>query len=112
MPHLTQIAAREVRSENEFSSYIIPKMPISQGAQQTTGIRLAGDTMFVDGTEVQTVNLLSAIDDFLQWLKQYNNVVLVAHNGRKFDFTVLISAVTRRCTFLSETVQAFCEFCS
>lgn len=95
MPHLTQIAAREVNSGSEFSTYVTPKLPISEGAQQTTGIRMAdNNVMYVSGTIVETVNIQCAVENFIKWLKKYNSVVLVAHNGRRFDFSVLVAAVS------------------
>ncbi|KAL4236484.1 hypothetical protein ACF0H5_004870 [Mactra antiquata] len=90
MPHITQIAAREVSSGSEFSTYIFPKEPISQGAQQTTGMCVSDGVMYVKGAVVETVSLQCAFDNFLKWLKRYNNIMIVAHNGRKFDFTILL----------------------
>ncbi|XP_060593809.1 uncharacterized protein LOC132748252, partial [Ruditapes philippinarum] len=95
MPHLTQIAARELNSGSEFSTYVTPKLLISEGAQQTTGIRMAdNNVMYVSGTIVETVNIQCAVENFIKWLKKYNIVVLVAHNGRRFDFSVLVAAVS------------------
>lgn len=95
IPHLTQIAAKEVKSSDEFSSYVTPKLPISEGAQQTTGITMADDNvMFVSGTRVESVDIHSALEEFIKWLNKYDRVVLLAHNGRKFDFIVLVSAMS------------------
>lgn len=94
MPHLTQIAAREVNRGSEFSTYVAPRLPISEGAQQTTGIIMADSVMYVCGTRVETVNIKCAIENFIKWLKKYEKVVLVAHNGRRFDFSVLLTAVS------------------
>jgi DNA polymerase elongation subunit (family B) len=43
---------------------------------------------------VETVNIQCAVENFIKWLKKYNSVVLVAHNGRRFDFSVLVAAVS------------------
>lgn len=93
MPHLTPTAAREVESGLEFSSYILPKVLISTGAQQTTGITMTGDSLFVNGRAVGTAKIKSALQDFMQWVKRFGNVVFVAHNGRRFDFPVLTSVI-------------------
>jgi DNA polymerase III epsilon subunit-like protein len=43
---------------------------------------------------VAAVPWKSALDSFLSWLKKYQNVFLIAHNGKRFDLPVLISACT------------------
>lgn len=95
MPHITQIAAKVVNSGigQTFCVYVQPKMPISTGAQQATGITVNGDIMTVNGTVVDTVDINCALDCLIQWLDKYSNVIVTAHNGRRFDFPVLISAL-------------------
>ena len=93
MPHITQIAAIEPGSKSTFDSYIIPTIPISPEAQQITGIVKTGPTtMAVHGQPVQPLQTTSALEKFVTWLNKFSNVVLVAHNGRRFDFPVLVSA--------------------
>ena len=55
---------------------------------------MANNDMFVNGKKVTTTLIHPAIDNLLSWLEKMQNVVLVAHNGRKFDFPVLISAIS------------------
>ena len=81
MPHITQIAAMEISSREK---------PISLGAQQTTGIVYSGGFMSVQGSQVPSVDIQSTLEKFCHWFKQLKNVILVAHNGRKFDFLVLL----------------------
>ena len=93
MPHITQIAATEPGSKSTFDTYIIPTLPVSLEAQQITGIAKTGPTtMAVHGQPVQSVQIKSALNKFVTWLKKFPNVILVAHNGRRFDFPVLVSA--------------------
>ena len=93
MPHITQIAATEPGSKSTFDTYIIQTLPVSLEAQQITGIAKTGPTtMAVHGQPVQSVQIKSVLNKFVTWLKKFPNVILVAHNGRRFDFHVLVSA--------------------
>ena len=96
MPHITQIAAMEVKSGKQFEVYTKPKKPITAEAQRVTGIYIHdnGD-MMINGKTVASVPILTAIEKLCDWLKPFQNVILVAHNGRRFDFPVLMSAVIK-----------------
>ena len=52
-----------------------------------------GDMMINALMPVVSVTILTAIEKLCYWLKQFPNVILVAHNGRRFDFPVLLSAI-------------------
>jgi DNA polymerase III alpha subunit (gram-positive type) len=59
----------------------------------------------------QFVKVKTALEDFLDWVQKFLNVVIVAHNGRTFDFRVLCNALDHcglQQTFCS-TVSAFCD---
>ena len=91
--HITQIATLEPGSKSTVVTYIIPTLPISLEAQQITGIAKTGPTtMAVHGQPVQSVQIKSVLSKFVTCLKKFQNVILVAHNGRRFDFPVLVSA--------------------
>lgn len=93
-PHITQIAASVVGSAKEFSAYVYPKLPISSNAQQITGIILNNSgTMTLHGQPVLAEHLYTSIEKFCKWLKKHTNVYLIAHNRRRFDFPVLMSAL-------------------
>ena len=50
MPHITQLSAVEQASGKSFNRYIRPKIPISDNAQQVTGITMVRvNEMMVDG---------------------------------------------------------------
>ncbi|XP_062576228.1 uncharacterized protein LOC134238121 [Saccostrea cucullata] len=93
-PHITQIAASVVGSVSEFSAYVYPKVPIASTAQQIAGIIVNNSgTTTVHGQQVHAEDLSSSIDKFCKWLKRYASVYLIAHNGRKFDFPILMNAM-------------------
>lgn len=56
-----------------------------------------GTSVFAHGSKVAAVPIREALSNFLQWLSTLRNceVILVAHNGRVFDFRVLSNAVVR-----------------
>ncbi|XP_053393709.1 DNA polymerase III PolC-type-like [Mercenaria mercenaria] len=92
-PHITQIAAMELETSQSFNRYVLPKQPIAVTAQQVTGISLSCNEMTVNGHIVEPSSVTTALNDFCTWLEKFNNVILVAHNGRRFDVPVIISAI-------------------
>lgn len=96
MPHITQVAAHVVGSGSSYSTYVQPKLPISVEAQRVTGIAVDfNNNICVNGNIVPSVRIQQAISGLENWLQQFNNVFLVAHNGRRFDFPVLLTAVEK-----------------
>ena len=93
MPHITQIAAVNVQSGSFISIYVKPDLPISQDAQRLTGIVMNGNKMVVHGKEVESVSIKAGIMKLCAWLNNFPNVLLVAHNGRRFDFPVLVNTL-------------------
>ena len=105
IPHITQIAAVEVGgSGKEFNSYVMPQLPMSDEALQMTRIVVSGERMVVRGEDVNPASIHDALDSFTDWLQQFSNVFLVAHNGRRFDFPVLTSALSH-----TNKLDAFCS---
>jgi len=92
IPQITQVAAPEARDVTAFNVYVKPTIPISETAQQVTGIRMVGNTMQVKGSNAYACPVCEALMPSCEWLECFDNVVLVAHNGRRFDFPVLITA--------------------
>ncbi|KAH3896567.1 hypothetical protein DPMN_020744 [Dreissena polymorpha] len=96
MPHIMQVAAHVVRSESGFSTSVQPKFPISAEAQKVTGIAVdIQNNVCINGKPVTAVPIKQFISDLGKWLEQFSNVFLVAHNGRRFDFPVLMTAVEK-----------------
>ncbi|XP_045215031.2 uncharacterized protein LOC123565087 [Mercenaria mercenaria] len=96
MPHITQLAAVEVKSGAQFAVYTKPKMAVTSEAQRVTGICVDdnGDIV-VNGNLVESIHIQSAIEKLCRWLDQFSNVFLIAHNGRRFDFPILMTAVQK-----------------
>lgn len=92
MPHITQIAAVESKSNSVFNVYVQPKVPQTFEAQEKTGI-VASDSgsMTVNGVNVTPSSISNASDEFIKWIGKYNNPFLIAHNSRRFDFPVTMS---------------------
>jgi DNA polymerase III alpha subunit (gram-positive type) len=105
IPDITQIAAVEVKSGASFNTYVVPKKPISLGAQQTTGIVYSGGIMTVHGANVAPQPISLSLKSFTDWLQKFKNVVLMAHNGRKFDFPVLVTAY-ENCDLLTSLYES------
>lgn len=108
-PHITQLAAKEISSGSSFNRYIIPKIPISPSAERVTKMTVADESsMMVNGISVEAVSIQSVVSDFTT---KFNNVVLVAHNGRRFDFPVLILAALGCGTFdtFAKTITGFAD---
>ncbi|XP_061170673.1 uncharacterized protein LOC133180113 [Saccostrea echinata] len=91
MPHIVQIAAVELKSGSAFNTYVRPKMAQTDTARTVTGIVASSSGVFVAGKLVESENIHSAAEKFIKYLKKFKNVCLFAHNGRRFDFPVLIS---------------------
>ena len=112
MPHITQIAAMEIRSRDKFGVYSKPLLPISAEAQRVTGIYMDDrGGMIVNGEKVDCYPIHSAIKQLCNWLKKYSNVFLVAHNGRRIDFPVLMTTLqnTNTTDMFFECVSGFID---
>jgi hypothetical protein len=97
MPHITQIAAKIIGTNDKFSAYIIPKMPISSTAQDITGIVYNNSgTMTVRGKPVEPKTLSSVVTEFCDWLAQYPNV---------FSLRIMEGHLTTLCFFLRRAVS-------
>lgn len=58
--------------------------------------------MTVNGKEGDAINIISGLTKFVEWMKNFSNVILLAHNGSKFDFPVLMS--TLHCLNMTDTL--------
>ncbi|CAG2210312.1 unnamed protein product [Mytilus edulis] len=65
--HITQIAA--VNGESHWTSYVIPKLPISSQASEVTGLTMRNGRMFHQGKVVESSTISTALDGFLEFLK-------------------------------------------
>lgn len=89
IPDITQIAAVEFNSEEIFCKYVRPEKKISSVAQKLTGINWSNGVLTYQGIPVDFVGIRTALSDFLDWLQQFDDIILVAHYGLGFDFKVM-----------------------
>ena len=61
--HITQLAA--VCGGEKFSTYILPRKPITRKASEITGIEVVNGKMFCRNKEVNAVNISDGLDAFL-----------------------------------------------
>ncbi|XP_062596799.1 uncharacterized protein LOC134258289 [Saccostrea cucullata] len=111
VPHITQIAAVNRNTKEQFSRYVAPDLPITPMAEKVTNITWSGGVLCYRGEPVDFVRVKSALEDFLEWLEKFPSIVMVAHNGRTFDFRVLCRAF-HRCGLqerFCSNVAAFCD---
>ena len=90
MPDIVQIAASAFTTGATFNQYVLPTSHIAPDAERITGIRVSDSQMTVHGKPVDSKALDYSLDHFCNWLRKFPNPVLVAHNGRRFDFPILI----------------------
>ena len=94
MPHIVQIAAIDITSGKTFNSYVKPKKVQTEAAKAITRIVASEDgSMTVEGKQVQPDDMNTASSNFLKWIGKFNSVFLLAHNGRRFDYPVLLSSL-------------------
>ncbi|XP_053390362.1 uncharacterized protein LOC128553259 [Mercenaria mercenaria] len=67
------------------------------------------NSMSVNGTPVEAEFITPSLEKFCKWLEQFDNVILVAHNGRRFDYPVLMKAVAS-CKILERFLKCVSEF--
>jgi len=82
---IVQIAAMYGR--NLFSRYVWPSKPIHPRASDIHKIHVDEWHMYVGGQRVEHVDQRRAMTEFVEFVGQVPaSVVLVAHNGGRFDF--------------------------
>lgn len=84
---IVQIAA--VSGDKAFSEYILPDRAITPGASDVTGITVVNNQLYYNGNLVHAVDPRVGLSNFLSFLEQFKNPVLVAHNCFNFDSRVL-----------------------
>lgn len=101
----------EYSSKKRISKYICPELSISPIAEMLTGISWNGETLLYRGKPVECVVIKTALNDFMTWLQKFHDVTIVAHNGRRFDFKVLSTAVhnCRLSDIFNSLLTGFCD---
>ena len=98
-PHITQFSAVELTTNKSFDYYAMPKVRTNTRVERLTGIAVRrpryGSPIFrVRGRVKEAVSITTAIEKFLKWLDDntFEDVILVAHGGEKYDFPLLVWA--------------------
>ena len=78
-----------------YACYVKPLIPITAEAEKIAGIPWNGTEMTVKNSHVDAIPIVEALGKFLEFLKKFHIVILIAHNGRVFDFRVLSYAISR-----------------
>ncbi|KAH3867508.1 hypothetical protein DPMN_030637 [Dreissena polymorpha] len=108
MPDITQIAAVPLKTGFKFSTYEKTTMQISSEAQKVIGISVDDHgIMRVNGGSVDSVSIKTSVHDCIMWLAKFPRAIIVAHNGRRFDFPVLVIALLNTHCF-----ETFCNCAS
>ncbi|XP_061186837.1 uncharacterized protein LOC133194959 [Saccostrea echinata] len=85
---VTQIAA--CTDDKIFSQYVTPPTkPISASATAVTGLVIRDNIMYKNGHQVLSKTTEEAFQSFIDWMKQFTNIILVAHNAI-FDSRIIV----------------------
>ena len=107
------MAAEDMTTREKFSCYVKPLIPITAVAEKITGISWNGFEMTVKNSHVHVdaIPIVEALGKFLEFLKKFDSVILIAHNGRIFDFRVLSYAISqvKMCEMFLKYVLAFVD---
>ncbi|CAC5358290.1 unnamed protein product [Mytilus coruscus] len=108
---IIQIAAKT--NSNSFNRYVIPRVDIQIEASKITGITYSHGTnkMYVRGEIVEPVSLHKALLDFIHFLKEQNQPIILGHNICNFDIPIIVSKL-KECNLFStfcETVKGFLD---
>eukprot|EP00092_Neocalanus_flemingeri_P033161 GFUD01036061.1.p1 GENE.GFUD01036061.1~~GFUD01036061.1.p1 ORF type:complete len:203 (-),score=42.87 GFUD01036061.1:59-667(-) len=84
-----------------FTTFIIPQVPISPGAAAVNKFSLNNGVLSREGTVLSSVTMQQGIEDFFNWCHQLSRqeegrtITLVAHNGRNYDYELLMTCMKR-----------------
>ena len=82
---ITQLAASTMDKTRTFDQYVLPDGTIPSKASSITSITKERDTLFYKGRPVPSVDTVTALQRFAEWLENCGKSVLIAHNAEKFD---------------------------
>ena len=80
---IVQLSA--VCGANVFDTYVQPSQPIAKEAAAVHGITCQSGQMAHLGKPVQSLPPNIALQNFMHWLEDRKPVILIAHNGKRFD---------------------------
>lgn len=93
IPDITQIGASKIDSRKTFCRYVSPEQIISHDAIKLSGIDWSNGILTYQGNPVDFVGIRTALNDLLDWLKKFDDVIIVAQYGFGFDFKVMDRAL-------------------
>ena len=90
--NITQICA--IHDDNVYMQYVTPNCPINPNASEITSIYYDKDSNIMTHRDQQVQHLPThtILEGLLEFLSKINSLVLVAHNGKRFDFIFLYRA--------------------
>eukprot|EP00090_Calanus_glacialis_P004557 TRINITY_DN13415_c0_g1_i4.p1 TRINITY_DN13415_c0_g1~~TRINITY_DN13415_c0_g1_i4.p1 ORF type:complete len:203 (-),score=32.20 TRINITY_DN13415_c0_g1_i4:145-753(-) len=97
---ILQIGAVSPSGET-FCSFIMPQVEINPGAAAVNKFSVNNGKLCRDGQSFTTVSMQRGIQDFFDWCQQLSQqhggstIMLVAHNGRNYDYELLMSCMRR-----------------
>jgi DNA polymerase III epsilon subunit-like protein len=71
--------------DDVFNCYVKPKQSISSKVTEITGLDFRNSVMHHRGVVVEAVSIETCLKEFVEWLKKYQQVLLIAHNCKRFD---------------------------
>lgn len=101
--HITQLAF--LAEEEEFKSYVLPKLPVSKEAQKVTGISCQNGKLYHYDKEENALSISAAVDSLLTFCEQFEKkLILFGHYIQSFDCPVLMHAL-QACNKVSEFTE-------
>ena len=83
-----------VCGDRQWQCYVRPKRPISPVASDVTGITVQNGRMFHNGKFVESSNITSALDAFIDFLSTIGSgICLYGHNVKSYDCHILFNAL-------------------
>lgn len=83
-----------VCGDKQWQCYVKPKVPISSSASEVTGITVRNGRMHHNGKFVESTNISSALDAFIDFFSKIGSgICLYGHNIKSFDCHVLFNAL-------------------
>lgn len=81
--------------DQTFNQYVLPSKPIMQQAAEVTGLTLKDGVLHLKGKKIESVGATDAFQHFVNWLKPFAPLVLVAHNCYNFDSKRLVNSMEK-----------------
>jgi hypothetical protein len=105
---ILQIAAASLDGTCKFNVYVKIVGSVPAVVTGVTGLESINGDIFLHGEEVPSVDIISALGEFLQWLSHFEaKVLLVAHNCKAFDSTRMLHHLEN-----AGKVVQFCQYVS